>query len=164
MQRFSSDSRENGNGKALLKSLDSGAAARLIQLGIEARFDPGAIVFRPHDESGQFYFITAGSIAVEKPGSDRAIRVETLHPGDFLGWSALLGSGTRHFQARALTRTVVLTFDGGLIRKACEGDSRFGYELMKHLLCVATERLDVTRAQLGEMQKGYVRDWGTAVA
>ncbi|HTA45782.1 MAG TPA: cyclic nucleotide-binding domain-containing protein [Bryobacteraceae bacterium] len=164
MQSVYSDSTESENGKALFKSLDQRTAAKLVQIGIEARFEPGETIFRPHDESGQFYCLICGSIALEKPGAERAIRIETLHGGDFVGWSALLGSGTRHFQARALTRAVVLTFDGALVRKACEADPRFGYDLMKHLLFVATERLDATRIQLAEMQKGYVRDWGTAVA
>lgn len=164
MQSVYSDSTESGDGKALFKSLDQRTASRLVQIGIEARFEPGEMIFRPHDESGQFYCLLSGSIALENPGTERAIRIETLHGGDFLGWSALLGSGTRHFQARALNRVVVLTFDGGLVRKACEGDAHFGYDLMKHLLFVATERLDATRVQIGEMQKGYVRDWGTTIA
>lgn len=131
----------------LFKDLDSRTAAKMVQLGIEARFDPGDLVFRPQDESGQFYLITLGSIAIERPRPGRSVRIETLHPGDFLGWSALIGCGSRHFQARALTRTVVLTFDGGLVRKLCDDDPRFGYALMRRLLFVATERLDATRLQ-----------------
>lgn len=153
---------ENENGKTLFKELDSRTSAKLGQLGIEARIEPGEFLFRPHDESGQFYFVVSGSIAVEKPGTQRDLRIQTLHAGDFLGWSALLGSGTRHFQARALTPVVVLTFDGDLVRKTCEDDPRFGYALMKRLLFVATERLDTTRMQIAEMQKGYVRDWASA--
>jgi len=162
MQQPRFDSADNGNGKLLHRDLDSRTAEKMLQLGIEARYEPGEFLFCAHDESGQFYFITSGSIAIEKPGPERAIRIETLHAGDFLGWSALLGSGTRHFQARALTRVAALTFDGDLIRKTCEDDPRFGYALMRRLLFVATERLDATRMQIAEMQKGYVRDWASA--
>ncbi len=146
----------------IFKELDSRTAAKMVEMGIEARFAPGEFIFRPHDESGQFYFATAGSIALEQPGTQRAIRIQTLHAGDFLGWSALLGCGTRHFQARALTHVVVLTFDGESVRRTCEEDPRFGYALMKCLLSIATERLDTTRTQIAEMQKGYVRDWASA--
>lgn len=152
----------NESGKMLFRELDSRTASKLVELGIEARFEPGQCIFRPHDESGQFYLTTAGSIALEDPGHERPIRIQTLQPGDFLGWSALLGTGTRHFRARALTPLVVLTFDGDLVRKACEDDPRFGYALMKRLLFIATERLDDTRRQVAEMRKDYVRDWASA--
>src|SRR5579871_4639744 len=99
MHRLQTESPENANGRAFFDSLDAHSAAKLVQLGIEVRFEPGATVFRPRDESGPFFYIISGSIALETPGAWRAIRVETLHAGDFLGWSALLRSGTRHFQA-----------------------------------------------------------------
>lgn len=142
--------------------LEARAAARLIQLGIETRFERGAFLFRPRDESGQFYFVISGDIALEQPGQERTTRIQTLHTGDFLGWSALLGCGTRRFQARAITPALVLSFDGELLRKACEDDPRFGYALMKRLLSIATERLDNARTQIGALQQGYVRDWASA--
>lgn len=162
MPRLYSEATEKGNGRPVFEHLDPRAAAKLTELGIEARFQAGDLIFRPHDESGQFYFVRSGSVAIEQPGTDRAVRIQTLHAGDFLGWSALLGEGTRHFQARALRGTVLLTFDGSLIRRTCEDDPRFGCALMKRLLFVATERLDATRNQIVEMQKGYVRDWASA--
>ncbi len=162
MQALQRESVENGNARALFKHLDSRTATKLTQLGIEAHLEPGEFLFRANDESGQFYVITSGTIAIEQPGRERDVRIQTLHTGDFLGWSALLGAGTRHFQARAVTRVRVLTFDGELIRESCEADPRFGYELMRRLLFVATERLDATRLQIVEMQRGYVRDFASA--
>lgn len=144
--------------------LEARAAARLVQMGIETRFDREAMIFRPRDESGQFYFVISGDVALEQVGLERTTRIQTLHAGDFLGWSALLGCGTRRFQARALSPVIALTFDGELLRNACEDDPRFGYALMKRLLSVATGRLDDARTQIGALQQGYVRDWASAAA
>jgi CRP-like cAMP-binding protein len=147
------------NENTLFEEFDSRTATKLVELGIEARFEPGMFVFQERDQSGQFFYITSGSVAIEQPALDHPIRIQTLHEGDFLGWSALLGSGTRHFQARALTHVAVLTFDGESLRKECDDDPRFGYALMKRLLLLVTERLDVVRAQLAESKRGEVRDW-----
>jgi len=148
-------------GNKLFQEFDPATATTLVRLGVTAGFEPGEFIFREHDQSGQFYCITSGSVALEQPTRDRSIRIQTLHEGDFLGWSALLGSGTRHFQARALTPVAVLTFDGEFLRRKCDDDPLFGYALMKRLLLVVTERLDVARAQLAESRRGEVRDCAT---
>jgi len=139
---------------ALCKEFDPHTAAKLVEFGIEAWFAPGKFLFREHDESGQFYFITLGSVAVEQPCPSRTTRIKTLHEGDFLGWSALLGSGTRRFDARATTEVAAIAFDGALLRKTCEDDPRFGYALMKRLLLIVTERLDMVSARLTCVQEG----------
>ena len=151
------------NGNRLFEEFDSSTATKLVQFGIEAWFEPGQFVFKERDESGQFYYITAGSVALEQPAPERAIRVQTLREGDFLGWSALLGSGTRRFHARALTPVTVLTFDGERLRKACDDDPRLGHALMKRLLLLVTERLDLVRAQLAENRRGEVGVFGARV-
>jgi CRP/FNR family cyclic AMP-dependent transcriptional regulator len=145
------------SGKTLFQEFDSHTAARLVEFGIEAWFSPGTLIFEENDQSGQFYFITMGDVALEQSGSAGPIRIQTLHQGEFLGWSALLGSGTRHFQARALTRVAALTFDGSLLRRTCDADPRFGYALMKRLLLIVTERLDATRMQAAGFQIGRKR-------
>jgi CRP/FNR family cyclic AMP-dependent transcriptional regulator len=135
----------------LFKAFDDRTARKLIDLGITTSFEPGNFIFHENEEARQFYAITGGSVALEQPGPPKTIRIQTLHAGDFLGWSAVLGSETRHFQARALTRVSATTFDGTLLRKACEGDPIFGYQLMKRLLLLVTERLDATRMQVGRL-------------
>ena len=147
--------REKDAGATLLHSqFDADTAAKLVAMGIVASFEPGQLIFQENDESGQFYFVIAGSIALEQSMQGRVVRIQTLHETDFLGWSAVLGSGTRHFQARALTRVRALTFDGAFLRRKCEDDPRLGYALMKRLFMIVTERLDATRA----------RDWAAASA
>jgi CRP/FNR family cyclic AMP-dependent transcriptional regulator len=156
--RHIESSDRNADHRKLFVELDSHTTAKMVDLGIEAWFDPGQIIFRERDQSGQFYLITHGSVALEQPGESRAIRIQTLHEGDFLGWSALLGEGTRHFQARALTGVGAITFDGGLLRTTCENDSSFGYALMKRLLLLVTERLDATRSQVAGFQRAHERE------
>jgi CRP/FNR family cyclic AMP-dependent transcriptional regulator len=145
--------------KLLFKEFDPRTAKKLVESGIEASFEPGQFIFKENDQPSQFYLITRGSVALEQPGPPHAIRIQTLHEGHFLGWSAILDSGTRQFQARALTPVTVLTFDGSFLRRACDEDPQFGYALMKRLLTVITERLDATRMQVVALQRGEMRTW-----
>jgi CRP-like cAMP-binding protein len=66
-----------------------------------------------------------------------------------MGWSAVtdVNQGA-HFDARALSPVRAIAFDGAQLRAACESDRSFGYEMMKALLALVTERLDATRIQL----------------
>jgi CRP/FNR family transcriptional regulator, cyclic AMP receptor protein len=138
----------------LLEGFDSHATAKLMEFGIEAWFSPDSLIFQVNDHSGQFFLICEGTVAIEQPLTNRTVRIETLSKGDFMGWSALLGSGTRHFQARAITHVAAITFDGALLREACEKDPRFGYALMHRLLLIVTERLDATRERLRDVEEG----------
>src|SRR5947209_2063817 len=138
MPRTHSIDNEPEEVQLLFKEFDPRTAKKLVESGIEASFEQGQFIFKENDQPSQFYMIMRGSVALEnaQPGSPHAIRIQTLHEGHFLGWSAILDSGTRQFQARALTRVTVLTFDGSFLRKSCEEDPQFGYALMKRLLTV----------------------------
>ncbi|HXE65230.1 MAG TPA: cyclic nucleotide-binding domain-containing protein [Bryobacteraceae bacterium] len=142
--------KDTSNRELLTKCAGPELAKILFDYGIEAYVSHGTTLFEPGDQSGQFYLITEGSVAIEQPGTTCSTRVETLKAGDLLGWSALIGSGTRHFTARALTDVSALSFDGATLRRACERDPQFGYKLMLRLLLLVTERLDATRNRLSD--------------
>ena len=135
--------------QGMLKNLDPHYVHRLAAMALEASFQPEQIIFREGETTGYFYLITSGSVVLEIVAPARHIHVQTLHPGDAMGWSSLLDNGRKHFQARALTRATALAFDGAEVRKACEHDPRFGYAIMKRLLQVVTERVDASRVQIG---------------
>jgi CRP/FNR family cyclic AMP-dependent transcriptional regulator len=79
-----------------------------------------------------------------------AIRVQTLHEGDAMGWSALLAGDGKHFQARATSHVRALAFEGVRLREAFDQDPAFGYAMTKRLLRTVVERLDATRVQLAD--------------
>jgi len=84
----------------------------------------------------------------------RKWRVQTLHPGEAMGWSALTSDAHTHFQARALTPVTTVAFPGERLREACDRDPALGHALMKRLLELVTERLDSLRMQLAEQHEG----------
>lgn len=121
---------------------------KMAELALEVQFGRDQIIFREGQESGLFFLILSGKIALEVSAPGRILRVQTLEAGEELGWSSVLGEGGKHFQARSLETVRALAFEGSRLRQLCEQDPSFGYALMKRLLKVVAERLQATRLQL----------------
>ena len=121
---------------------------KMAELALEVQFGRDQIIFREGQESGLFFLILSGRIALEVSAPGRILRVQTLGPGEELGWSSVLGEGGKHFQARSLETVRALAFEGSRLRQACDQDPSFGYALMRRLLKVVAERLQATRMQL----------------
>jgi CRP-like cAMP-binding protein len=117
-------------------------------LAHEVRFDRDQIVFREGDESSFFYIILSGRVSLEVTALGRTMRVHTVGEGEEFGWSSMLPSHGKQFQARALDSLKALAFDGARLREACDEDPAFGYALMKRLVGVVSERLAALRVQL----------------
>ncbi len=143
---------EDTQDQEILKAFGPQHLERLAALAEEVEFHRDQVIFREGDRHGMFYLILDGGVGLEIMTARHPVMLQTLHAGDALGWSALLDGDTgAHFQARALTPTRALAFDGAKLRQTCDADPSFGYRMMKALLALVTERLDVTRMQLLDM-------------
>jgi CRP-like cAMP-binding protein len=134
---------------------------RLSALAKEVHFDRDHVVFHEGDECDDFYLIVKGRVALEIEAPGHTLRVQTLTAGDELGWSAILMSHGKHFQARALEPTDALAFDGGALLATCREDPGFGFALMYRTLGVVAERLQATRLQLLDMYSPVAKRAGT---
>ena len=118
-----------------------------------ARFNAGDTLFREREPASQFYLIESGKIVLEaRDLADGTSAVQTLGPGDVLGWSWLFPPFVWHFQARAVEPTTLLVLNGAGLLVSAERDHDFGYELMKRVAQVVIRRLQATRKQLLEQQ------------
>ena len=75
---------------------------KLSALAKEVQFERDNVIFHEGDECHDFYLIVQGRVALEIEAPGHTFRVQTLHEGDELGWSAILMGRGKHFQARAL--------------------------------------------------------------
>jgi CRP/FNR family cyclic AMP-dependent transcriptional regulator len=115
----------------------------------EVTFKPDQIVFREGEPASQFYLIETGQIALEAHQlGDGTVLVETLGPGEVLGWSWLFAPFVWHFQARAIEPTKAIALNAAHLLIAAEQDHPFGYELMKRVAQIVIHRLQATRRQL----------------
>lgn len=114
-----------------------------------ARFNAGDLLFREREPANQLYLIESGKIALEAhEPTDGTMPVQTLGPGDVLGWSWLFPPFAWHFQARAIEPASVIVLSGAHLLVIAERDHDFGYELMKKVAQVVIRRLQATRKQL----------------
>jgi CRP/FNR family transcriptional regulator, cyclic AMP receptor protein len=125
---------------------------KLLPVAQDQQFQPGEVIFRENDQSRYLHLIVSGTVALEEMGGVQPVRVQTLHAGEAMGWSALVADSRTHFQARALSPVSTVAFPGESLRSACDRNPDVGYALMKQLLGLVTERLDATRLQLAARQ------------
>jgi CRP/FNR family cyclic AMP-dependent transcriptional regulator len=124
--------------------------ARLMQdCAMAVSFEPGELIFKEGDPANRFYLIHQGEVALESYVKDRGITlIQTVGPGEVLGWSWLFPPYYWHFDARAVEPVKATFIYGTPLREECEGDHDLGYELMKRMAAVMMQRLQETRRQL----------------
>jgi CRP/FNR family cyclic AMP-dependent transcriptional regulator len=113
------------------------------------RFADGEVLFREGDEADTFYVIRHGRVALEIFVPARgAVTIETIDPGEVIGWSWLFAPYRWHFDAKALGLVRATVFDAACLREKCQQDTAFGYDLMSRFAQVMIERLQWTRLRL----------------
>lgn len=112
-------------------------------------YAPDELIFCEDEPANRFYLIESGRIALESPRREAApVPIQTIGPGDVLGWSWIFPPHYWNFDARALETTTAIFFYGTRLREQCEKDHDLGYELMKRMGSVLVQRLQATRKQL----------------
>ena len=74
--------------------------------------------------------------------------IETLHPGEVVGWSWLFAPYRWQFDGRVTEPSDLVTFDGACLRGKCDADHELGYQLMSRFAANVIARLQATRLQL----------------
>ena len=117
--------------------------------GSNVRFLENEFLFRDGEESSTFYLLRHGSVALEMFVPPRGpVTIETLEPGEVVGWSWLFPPYRWHFDARAVSLVRATSFDGACLRTKCETDTRLGYDLMSRFAQMVIDRLQSTRLRL----------------
>jgi CRP-like cAMP-binding protein len=117
----------------------------------EIRFEAGESIIEEGSPANRFYVILDGKVVLGAEPEDRGIvPVQTLGPGDNLGWSWLYPPYHMHLSARALSPVRALFFYGTRLREEAERDHEFGYQITKRIAAVMLQRLRATQQRLVE--------------
>lgn len=136
-------------GVPLFDGLGAESLALLAGCAGNVRFAAGQQLFQRGDAADVFYLLRHGSVVLETYVPQRGpVTIETLEPGEVLGWSWLFPPYRWHLDARALTPVIATAFDGACLRGKCEDDPALGYDLMSRFAQVLIERLQWTRLRL----------------
>ena len=110
-------------------------------------FKKGEVILKEGEPADKFYIIRGGLVAIYID-QRRQSPIQTIREGDILGWSWLIPPHRYRFSAEAVENVRAVVLDGKCLREKCEKNSELGYELLKRLIRVFTQRLEATRLQL----------------
>ena len=121
----------------------------IAQGATKTAFSVGDFLFVEGEPANHFYLISSGRIALEAhEPADGTILLQTIGPGDVLGWSWLFAPYVWHFRARAAEPVKLISLNAAHLLIVAEENRDFGYELMKRVAQVLIRRLQTTRRQL----------------
>ena len=123
--------------------------ALLTDCAMPVHFRKGQTILREREMANRFYLIESGKVVLESgEGFGDPVIVETIGPGDLLGWSWMFPPYTWHFTARAAEPTEAIFFYGTILRDYCERDPSLGYELFKRITPIMLKRLQAARTKM----------------
>ncbi len=122
---------------------------RLARNAHEIRVESGTLLFRGGEPAEHFFLLLEGAVSIEIPAvAGPTLVVQNLVPTRVLGWSWLLPPYKWSFNARAVSDSRLLEFDGRAVLKQCEQDPAFGYEVIKRFSGLMAERLDAAHRKM----------------
>ncbi len=132
-----------------LRGMPEHQLARLAAVATLARVPAGHRFFAVGEMPRQFWLIRAGQVALDcdAPGRQHIV-VTTLGRGELIGLSWFLAPAPWQFGAVAVQPTEAFEFDAAAVRRSCDEDAAFGYELTRRMLAEAAGRLQATRAKM----------------
>jgi len=132
-----------------LAGMNRAQLALLTDCAMATHFKNGQTILREGEFANRFYLIESGKVVLESgTGSGKPLVIETIGPGDLLGWSWMFPPYVWQFTARAVEPTTAVFFYGTILREYCEKDHSLGYELFKLMSVVMMKRLQGARKQM----------------
>ena len=138
-------------GQPFFKGLSASQLKILADSAMPVEFKPEESIFREGAPANRFYIILEGKVVLESDVKEGGVvSIQTLGPGDNLGWSWLFPPYYLHFSARAIEPVKTIFFYGTRLQQQCEEDHELGYELMKRVAEVLIQNLHATQQRLME--------------
>jgi CRP-like cAMP-binding protein len=132
-----------------LRNLGREHAGELAALAALKEYPAGAEVFRQGDDSPYLYFVLDGEIALDvQVSGQESVEIHRSGPGEFLGWSPVLGRRAMTATARATGPTRMAVLEIGRVLDLCERDPSFGSGFYRQVSILLASRLDDTRLRL----------------
>lgn len=118
-------------------------AARLL------RIPANKMLFKEGQVEDELFVVSSGHVrlSMNVPGRGE-VPFLTAGPGDLVGWSGVISDGRMTATAIAAEDTLLIAVSGQRLRELCQCEPDLGYELMRRIAQVLSQRLLSTRLQL----------------
>ena len=136
----------------LLTGLTEDQCATIASLAHTVSYDVGRLIIEEGRTADRCWLIRSGEVSLEihRPGMP-ANTLQTLGPGDVLGWSWLVPPHRWRFDARVTAPVTAIELDAVRLREYAEADPALGYALAVQMVKVLADRLHSTRARLEDL-------------
>ncbi len=125
---------------------------KLAEIASVRTFQAGEFLLREGRVIEAFYLIVSGYASVELYMPERGVlRLQTVGPGDVVGWSWTTPPYRSTFDVRAIDEVTTVAMDAGRLREVMKEDCALGARILLRLLDVVAQRLNATRLQLVDM-------------
>ena len=138
----------------LLAGLSHDQRAAIAKIAHHEDYAPGTRLFDEGQPADRCWVVTSGRAVVETdiPGRGRTV-VQSVGPGELLGWSWMMPPHRWHFSAGVTVPTGAVVVDAVELRKLADADPVLGYQLSRILLDALLTRLQATRIRLLDLYR-----------
>ncbi|MER6529673.1 cyclic nucleotide-binding domain-containing protein [Streptomyces sp. NPDC001508] len=129
---------------------------RLMRIAREVSFEAGTRLFEEGRRADRLWIVRTGTVALDLhvPGR-RAAVVESLGPGELVGWSWHFPPYLWQLGAEAASPVRAYEFDAGTVRSMCAQDAEFGRAVAVWVGRVVAQRLHASRVRLLDLYAPY---------
>lgn len=142
-------------GIPVFEGLDDETLALIAGCARNEAFPEGRLIVAEGDPADTFLLVRRGRVALELHAPGRGpLVIETVEPGEVVGWSWLFPPYRWHLAIRAVEDVGAISFDGACLRGKIESDHELGYDLMQRFARLAIDRLEHTQLRLLDVYGG----------
>jgi CRP/FNR family transcriptional regulator, cyclic AMP receptor protein len=129
---------------------------KIEELASFQKFEAGEFLFRQGHQATNFYLLLQGQVDLELfSASGGPVVLQRIRQGEVIGWSWFVPPFLWRFDARAVEPTQVACLDAVRLEKEMHGNHSFGYDVLRRLVGVITERLESARSELLELYAAH---------
>lgn len=138
----------------LLASLSHTQRAAIAGVSRFETYEPGTRLFDEGGLADQCWIVLSGCVMVDTVVPPRGkVVLQSIGPGELLGWSWLVPPYRWHFGASVVSPTRALVIDTSELRALAEADPSLGYQLSLVLVDALLNRLQATRIRLLDLYR-----------
>ncbi|MCF6524860.1 cyclic nucleotide-binding domain-containing protein [Streptomyces sp. JJ36] len=141
----------------VMGGLPAGHREQLAALARQRFFPMGARIFEEDGPADRFWTVHSGTVSLDLrvPGRRLPVVMESLGPGELLGWSALVPPHQWHMGAEAASPVRAEEFDIEAVRRLCAADPELDLALCHYVSRVVAHRLRASRNRLLDLMAAH---------
>ncbi|MFI7117424.1 cyclic nucleotide-binding domain-containing protein [Amycolatopsis sp. NPDC049868] len=138
----------------LLDGLSDAQRASVIAIGRIEDYAAGTRLFDEDGDADRCWLLISGHVVVDVHlGTRGSVPLQSVGPGEPLGWSWLIPPYRWHFGAETAAPTRALVLDAERLRALLESDEALGFRFSQGLLGALANRLLATRLRLLDLYR-----------